>query len=400
LQVNIKKLKKEFLMIKKSLLFLSILISFAGCKDNSFRISGTLLNPVKDKYIYLDELLSKELKPVDSVRISDNGTFSFTHELKAPAFYLLKLNDKNFLTMLLAPGEQVELTCKYDSLNYPSSLSGSEGTELMNAYNRKLRSTVNKLTGLSDIYRKNINSPKLPEVIASLDSIAQNCLDEINQYTKDYIDKNLTSLVSLIALYQQVAPNVYVLNPSKDYKYYLKVDSALTKQYPDYEPVNALHEQVLQLVESSENETAGSAPTAIGNTAPEIALPDTKGDTLRLSSTRGSYVLLDFWASWCSPCRNENPNLVKAYDLYHRKGFQIYQVSLDKTKEAWVKGIEEDQLGRWIHVSDIKFWNSEAAKLYKIESIPANFLLDRQGRIIAVNLRGEALQSKLAALFK
>jgi peroxiredoxin len=387
-------------MIKKSLLFLSILITIAGCKDNSFRVSGTLLNPVRGKYIYLNELLSKEVKPVDSVKISDKGTFSFTREIKAPAFYLLKLTDRNFLTMLVSPGENISITCEYDSLNSPSSFSGSEGTELMNEYNRKLRNTVKKLTGLSVIYRQNINSPKLQEVIASLDSTAQTYLDEINQYTKDYIDKNLTSLVSLIALYQQVAPNVYVLNPSKDYKYYLKVDSVLTKLYPDYEPVKSLHEQVLQLVEKDEQEAGGSAPTSIGSTAPEIALPDPEGDTVKLSSTRGSYVLLDFWASWCAPCRNENPNLVRAYDLYHRKGFQIYQVSLDKTKEAWVKGIEEDQLGKWIHVSDIKFWNSEAAKLYKIESIPANFLLDRQGRIIAVNLRGEALQSKLAALFK
>ena len=112
--------------------------------------------------------------------------------------------------------------------------------------------TISKLSGLSNIYRQNINNPQLPAVIESLDSTAQTYLDEINSYTKKYIDNNLTSLVSLIALYQQVAPNVYVLNPSKDYQYYLKVDSALTLLYPDYEPVTTLHEQVKQLTEGAD----------------------------------------------------------------------------------------------------------------------------------------------------
>jgi len=387
-------------MNKNLLLFLFAISIIAGCKNNSVRISGTLINPVKGNYIYLDELLSSEMKAVDSVKIPENGTFSFNREIKAPAFYVLKIDERNFLTMLLSPGEKMNLSANYDSLNYPVSVTGSKGTELMSEYNRKLRNTISKLTGLSDVYRQNINNPELPAVIESLDSIAQTYLDEINSYTKSYIDQNQTSLVSLIALYQQVAPNVYVLNPAKDYKYYLKVDSTLSALYPDYEPVTTLHEQVKQLVAAADTTISRSAPAGEGTVAPEIVLPTPQGDTIKLSSTRGSFVLLDFWASWCSPCRQENPNLVSAYNTYHRKGFQIYQVSLDKTKEAWMKGIEDDQLGKWIHVSDIQYWNSKAAQLYKIESIPSNFLLDKEGRIIATNLRGEALQTKLAELFK
>jgi peroxiredoxin len=137
-----------------------------------------------------------------------------------------------------------------------------------------------------------------------------------------------------------------------------------------------------------------------GIEAPEISLPDPQGDTIKLSSTRGNVVLLDFWASWCSPCRRENPNLVKAYTLYHSKGFQIYQVSLDKTKEAWLNGIQEDHLEKWIHVSDVKYWNSVVVPLYSIDSIPCNFLIDKDGRVIDSYLRGEKLQNKLAELFK
>ena len=231
-------------MIKKLFLYLIAIMIIAGCKHNTTQISGILINPVKGNYIYLDELMSSEVKAVDSVKISENGEFSFKREIKAPAFYLLKINDRNFITMLLAPGEKMNLKANYDSLNYPLTVTGSEGTELMNEYNRKLRSTINKLSGLSNVYRQNVSNPQLPAVIQSLDSIAQTYLDEINLYTKGYIDKNLTSLVSLIALYQQVAPNVYVLNPAKDYKYYLKVDSALSLLYKDYEPVKTLHEQV------------------------------------------------------------------------------------------------------------------------------------------------------------
>ncbi len=387
-------------MTKNIILFLASLVIITSCKSNSVSISGTLINPVKGNYIYLDELMSKDVKTLDSMKISEKGAFNFKIEIKSPAFYLLKISERNFLTMVLEPGDKMIIRSYYDSLNYPVSVQGSKGTELMNEYNLTLRKTINKLSGLSTIYRENIKNPRLPEIIQSLDSTAQSYLNEINSYTKNYIDNNLTSLVSLIALYQQVAPNAYVLNPTKDYKYYLKVDSSLSSLYPGYEPVVALHEQIGQLKAEIEGKSAQATNTGKGTLAPDIILPSPQGDTIKLSSTRGSVVLLDFWASWCSPCRQENPNLVKAYNLYHRKGFQIYQVSLDKTKDAWVKGIEDDQLGNWIHVSDIQYWNSKAVQLYRIESIPSNFLLDKEGHIIATNLRGEALQTKLAELFR
>jgi thiol-disulfide isomerase/thioredoxin len=386
-------------MNKNFLFLLLAVVSFEGCRNTAVQISGTLSDPRRSEFIFLDELKSDNLKTIDSVKVSENGAFSFKHEIKQPAFYLLKFNKNNFLTMLIEPGEKIKIDAHHDSLNYPVSVSGSAGTEKMAEYNKSLRRTINKMNFLNRKFTENTDSTKLPALMESLDSLAQIYLNEINSYTKNYIDNNLTSLVSLVALYQQVAPNVYVLSPSKDLRYFVKVDSSLSRLYPDYEPVTALHEQVKNLVATVTGKPVKEPAEEGGATVPEIALPTPLGDTVKLSSTRGSVVLLDFWASWCTPCRLENPNLVKAYDTYHRKGFQIYQVSLDKTKEAWIKGIEYDKLGRWIHVSDVKYWKSSVVPLYKIESIPTNFLLNREGRILATNLRGASLEKKLAELF-
>lgn len=387
-------------MNKKYVFYVFAAIIIAGCSNKSVQISGTLINPVSGDYIYLDELSSNELTSVDSMKISDDGNFNFKRELDAPSFYLLKTNNNNFLTLLLEPGENLNITTYWDSLNYPQSVSGSEGTELMVSYNLELRKTIGKLTELNSIYMENAESPDLSSVIEKLDSMAQSYLNEINIYTKKYIDANIKSLVSLVALYQQVAPSVYVLNPNTDLEYFTKVDESLYGLFPEYEPVRSLHDQVQELTMSLGGTNAASAnETGTGVLAPEISLPTPQGDTIKLSSTRGSVVLLDFWASWCSPCRMENPNLVSAYNIYHPKGFEIYQVSLDKTKDAWMKGIQDDHLEKWIHVSDVQYWNSMVVPLYNIESIPASFLLDREGRIIATNLRGDQLRAKLAELF-
>jgi peroxiredoxin len=234
----------------------------------------------------------------------------------------------------------------------------------------------------------------------TLDSTAQTYLKEINIYTKKYIDQNISSMVSLIALYQQVAPQIYVLNPLEDLKYFVKVDSSLFGLYPESEPVKALHEQVKELVDRIGMEKGSGAVSTSTSEIPDIALPSPSGEIITLSSTRGKVVLLDFWAAWCPPCRRENPNLVMAYNTYKSKGFEIFQVSLDKTKEEWVKGIEQDNLGRWIHVSDLKYWNSSVVSQFNIKSIPYNMLLDKDGRVIASNLRGDNLMKKLAEVLK
>ncbi len=136
-----------------------------------------------------------------------------------------------------------------------------------------------------------------------------------------------------------------------------------------------------------------------GGEAPDFTQASPDGEDISLSDFRGSVVLVDFWASWCGPCRRENPNVVKLYEKYHDQGFDILGVSLDRDKKRWVKAIEQDELG-WSHVSDLKGWQNEVAQLYGVRSIPHTVLLDREGKIIARNLRGEALERKLAEIFE
>jgi peroxiredoxin len=386
-------------MIRKITALFFIAILFTSCGNKQFTIKGELEGAEPGSYIYLDKLGGTNLEPYDSVMIADNGSFKFSGEVEYPEFFLLKISDSNFLTTLVEPGDNITIKADADSLGFTAEVQGSPGTSKMIEYDLKLQQAMDELQQLGEIYQANMDSPDLDQVMAELDSKAQAILKDMNEYTRNFIDENIESMVSLIALYKQITPQVYVLNIEEDLDYYKRVDSTLSALYPESEPVKTLHSQLETVASSMEASAAGAGKVGIGTLAPEIALPSPEGDIIKLSSTRGKYVLLDFWAAWCAPCRRENPNLVDAYEKYSNDGFEIYQVSLDQTREAWLTGIQEDKLDEWIHVSDLKYWSSEVVPLYGIESIPANYLLDKEGHIIATNLRGEALMQKLSEIF-
>jgi peroxiredoxin len=184
-------------------------------------------------------------------------------------------------------------------------------------------------------------------------------------------------LLGMVASFQQPSPDAFVHFAKR----YL---TAFPRDNP------AIAQQLQQQIQSRE-------ALLIGAVAPEIALPNPEGDTLRLSDLRGQVVLVDFWASWCRPCRQENPNVVRMYEKFHDQGFEIMGVSLDRNRGRWVQAIEADGLD-WLHVSDLKYWSSQAARTYGVSSIPYTVLLDREGRIVAKRLRGAALKRKVKEL--
>jgi peroxiredoxin len=180
---------------------------------------------------------------------------------------------------------------------------------------------------------------------------------------------------------------ISLLNLKNDFLFVDQLVSDLNEKYPD-----------TKMIQMMANQLEDMRALSIGQFAPEISLPDPEGNLVNLSDLRGKYVLIDFWAAWCRPCRQENPNVVKLYNEYNEKGFEVFGVSLDRTKDAWVKAIAEDQL-TWTHVSDLKYFNSAAAALYQINAIPATYMLDPEGKIIAKDLRGASLENKLKEIF-
>ncbi len=381
-----------------SLLLIMIIAQSCGSGSNQFTIEGQLENANNEK-LYLVELKTGGVNEVDSVQLGQKGKFEFTGYTETPKFFLVRTSPQNSATLVVEPDDNITLEGEAQNLGSNYTVSGSEGSREIMKLRKRLESTIASLDSLGKIYKENPGQEESGALRTRLNKESRKIVQNQKEYTKDFIDRNLNSLASLMALYQQIGPKSYVLNPQQDFAYFKKVDSALMANYPNSEPVKSLHSQVQDIKSRMEKDKAANEKLAIGKKAPEIALPNPEGDTVSLSSLQGNYVLLDFWAAWCKPCRVENPNLVKTYKKFQDEKFEIFQVSLDRNRSDWVNAIEKDKLDSWYHVSDLKFWNSRAAQKYNIRSIPANFLLNQQGEIVAKNLRGDDLPAKLNEIF-
>lgn len=332
--------------MKIKLILITLLLSssfFYGQTTQKTIIDGTLTGGAKFTEIsILDAMTGNEIQ---KVQITDKK-FHFDFVLGEENVYALYLDRQNYLLMDLKPGEKINIDYNVDAYD-KTKISGSVGSEF---------------------YFK------------TLSTLKQTPEEKQDQFLDSIVNANPGKLVSVVfAMYL-------------DLEQYAETHKKLIKS------IDELADN--QFVTEYKKNFDASQKLAIGNIPPEISLADTSGKIVNLSSLKGQYVLVDFWAAWCRPCRGESPNLVKAYNKYHSKGFTIYSISLDEAKADWENAIINDNLQAWTHVSDLKGWSSKAAADYGVRSIPANFLLDKEGKIIAKNLRGDKLEEKLAQIFK
>ncbi len=377
--------------MKKTFYSIALIALLFSCdkKNEGFVVSGTV-KKMNGKHIMLSEITRTENRIIDSAIIDNEGYFQLSGQSSFPMLCALYVKDrKDYLQLILKNNEDVEVTIHDYKFPIDYDVSGSPDSEKIKKMQEGLFDCLNKKIDLKKEFSKMQDSIDIETARKELINEIKKMDREYKQKMTSFIKDNTQSIAALVALYQQIGYRQNLFSRDKDAALFLLVDSVLFKNYPSSEPVLALHEQVLQMKSSA---------AYIGKAAPEIELPGVDEKKIALSNFRGKYVLLDFWASWCPPCRKENPELVRIYKKYQGENFEIFGVSLDKSKAAWVKAIKDDKLD-WVHVSDLKFWDSPVVMLYGIEGVPSSFLISPDGKIIAKNLHVEELDAKLAEIF-
>jgi thiol-disulfide isomerase/thioredoxin len=368
----------------KPLICLAAIVMLGSCgsqKNNGeFELKGTLTDS-KGETIYLEKLVNPQPVVVDSVVLDENGNFEFVNYRPMIGFYRIKTSQQNFAMLVLDSADKVKVTGSVKDLSATYKVEGSPETTLFMEYTDISKKRDLKMDSLNKAFQQIMESRKMDSL--AMDSVSKTfeapyrvIVDKFNNLLADKISKN-TSMYSSVIFIQSLEPDKYA-------DVYRALDAGLSKKYPNDKNVKMYHDGVNKIL-----------ATMVGQPAPEIVLPSPEGKDIALSSLKGKVVLIDFWASWCGPCRKEMPNVVRAYSRFKDKGFEIYGVSLDKEKEKWVEAIKNDGI-TWPQVSELQYWNSAVVGLYGIEGIPYTVLLDREGKILAKNLRGAELEKKLA----
>ncbi len=363
------------------LIALSLIVACSSKEKESartgFRVKGKIINNRGNQSLNLQELTNTGLITIDTSMVQNDGTFELTGTLKEKTFCVLRLNAGD-LVMVIDTNSDLELEFPIDSIQNYVVKNSKENEELKTMFgiNNSFMKSVQALEAKYAQYGESVPPLKIQERIRyEYDSLRIANLLNI----KNYAGSLTHSIVPYFA--------TNFLTPEVDFQFFDQVDQQLYKEFAQSKYASQLHQKVEEL-----------RRTADGNMAPDMNLNDPFGKKITLSSLKGKVVLVDFWASWCKPCRDENPNVVRLYNKYKAKGFDVFGVSLDDNRESWMAAINKDQL-LWNHGSDLLKWNSSVVKLYNIESIPFTVLVDKDGKIIAKRLRGQSLENKLKEIF-
>ncbi len=367
--------------MRKFYRLLPLLLLLSCSKGTKVEISGVIKNAERSM-LYLDEQGIGEIRQIDSVRIKSNGHFKLKDRMEYPTFYNLHTADGQIIPLLLTPGTSLSLQA--DKLDFTGSyqIDGSAESLYLQELNRTLAVTKRQVDSLRKTLRENPDAGEefTRELAASYDEIIQ----RQRRYSIEFILEHLTSMASIYALYQKIDENNFVLNENRDIQMLKITSQSLDTIWPGSEHVQALKRDAANLEASLYGQRWQQVVESSESSFPDIRLPDPQGDTIALSSLKGKVILLSFWASWDQASVHHNIQLKGIYDGYHSRGLEIYQVSFDHDREAWVRGIEYDELP-WINVSELSYPQSRVAGIYNVDELPAVFLIDRKGQIVGKN---------------
>ncbi len=387
--------KKSMIFNRLIFILLVLAVAFSSCKkNNGFTISGKISHAEGDT-IYLEELYVSTRKPVAKVKIDENGEFEFKGKTSIPTYYLLLLSDNNFITLLVDSVEQVFVEADAANFGKEYVVQGSLGSIQIKELTEHLNRTEHKLDSLRQLNNLYKNNADYQELNTRWNQEYATLIEEQSKFSTNFVLNNPFSMASVYALYQKYRDQSYVI---RDLQTMRTAASALHAVYPNSTLVKALYENTLQILRDEKAAQMKKFIEQEGVNSPDILLPDKNGKEIALASLRGKVVLLHFWAAEDQQSRVLNSLLAEAYQKYRSKGFEIYQVNVGVNRSEWIDVIDEDNM-KWINVGDSE--GSRTARLsYNIQNIPFNYLLDKEGKIVARNLTGPDLDATLARILK
>ncbi|WP_068472805.1 TlpA disulfide reductase family protein [Saccharicrinis aurantiacus] len=363
--------------MKKLLIIAIAAISFVACQQKNYTINGTIEGVAEGQAI-LQTIEGGRPAPKDTAVVTD-GKFTFTGVEDEAQLYLIFIDDNRAPIVFFGENANITITADAKELN-KAKITGSKNTDIYTSFIDGIPSK-DRMEVIQGEYQQAMGSGN-QEAIAAIQKEVEEIMEKQKAYFIQFVKNNTTNVVGANMALQ--AASEFELDEFK------ALITSFEASLGEHKYVAALKD----IVEPMEKAAEAKLATEIGAVAPDFTLKTADGADIALSSLKGNYVLVDFWASWCKPCREENPNVVKAYNEYKAKGFDVLSVSLDRDEEAWKKAIDEDGLS-WTQLID---GTGDVANTYGIQSIPFTLLLDKEGKIVAKNLRGEELEAKLAEL--